>query len=274
MRFLVTNDDGIFAPGAAALVEVLQHFGEVYVVCPDQERSSVSHSITLRRPLIATSISMFGDNVRSWAVNGTPVDCIKFGLEVLRPEKIDYVISGINLGANLGRDVYYSGTISAAVEGLLFNIPSISVSLDGYDVNKINYHLPKQLLYITLKKVFENSFTEKILLNINLPYVSKEESPGIKVTVLDLSVSRYGYVEMSDQNGQMMGWLKDNLQQLKMFTPDSDYAYLKENYVTITPLRGIFSLKKDIAHLQTLLNETKIADPFEEEIACEKDQSF
>ncbi|MFT8319940.1 MAG: 5'/3'-nucleotidase SurE [Bacillus sp. (in: firmicutes)] len=252
MRFLVTNDDGIFAPGVAALVEVLQHFGEVYVVCPDQERSAISHSITLRVPLKASPVSVFGQNVKAWAVNGTPADCVKLGVDVLVKKKINYVISGMNLGANLGRDVYYSGTIAAATEAALFGIPAISVSLDRYELTNLDYSIPKRLLYDVMESILPNKLPKKIFLNINLPYVTKELCKGVKVVPLDLSVSRYKHVGINDPSGQVFYWLKDHLPQLDVYEEMGDYAFLREGYVTITPIEGKISERKHLKKVERL----------------------
>ncbi|WP_445486836.1 5'/3'-nucleotidase SurE [Niallia sp. 03133] len=255
MRFLVTNDDGIFAPGVAALVEVLQHFGEVYVVCPDQERSAISHSITLRMPLKATPVSVFGQNVRSWAVNGTPADCVKLGVDVLVNKKVNYVFSGMNLGANLGRDVHYSGTIAAAMEAALLGIPAISLSLNRYDINTVDFSIPKRLLYDVLESILANKIPKNIVLNMNLPYISKELCKGVKVVPLDLSVSRYRHVGINDPSGQVFYWLKDHLPQLDNFKEVGDYAFLREGYVTITPIEGKMSERKHIKKLQRFFEE-------------------
>ncbi|WP_141432299.1 5'/3'-nucleotidase SurE [Bacillus sp. 03113] len=256
MRFLVTNDDGIFAPGLTALVEVLQHFGEVYVVCPDQERSAISHSITLRKPLKATPISSFGSNVTAWAISGTPVDCVKLGNEVLVKKKIDFVISGINLGANLGRDIYYSGTISAAVEASLLGIASIAVSLDRYEGNNLDYSIPKRLLFSILEPILSNKIPKGVFLNMNLPYLTKELCKGVKVTPLDLNVCRYKHVGINDPNGQVYYWLKDHLMQLGNVNEDGDYAFLREGYVTITPLEGKMSQRKYMKKVESWFKHT------------------
>lgn len=238
MKFLVTNDDGSFAPGLEALVEVLLHFGEVHVVCPDQESSAASHSITLNEPVKAAKMSLFGPNVPTWAINGTPADCIKLGLDILIEEPPDFVISGINLGPNLGRDVHYSGTMAAASEAALYGIPAIAVSLDRLSSHNTNFQYPKRLLYEVLETLLANQIPKGVFVNINLPYIGKEACRGVRVVPLDLSVNRYSYVGLNDANGYVYYWLKDNLLQLTDFAKESDFATLKEGYITITPLEG------------------------------------
>ncbi len=236
MRILVTNDDGIFAPGVEAMVEVLQHFGEVYVVCPDQERSAISHSITMKQPLKANPITLFGGNVQAWAVNGTPADCVKLGIEVLVKPEVDMVFSGINLGPNLGRDILYSGTIAGAVEATLYQIPAISVSLNTFDSSKFKSSHAKRLLYEIVEIIMANKVPSGIFLNVNLPHLSKELCRGINVVPLNMTVERYKYVGLNDPHGQIYYWLRDELQQLGNHCLSGDYEKLREGYITVTPV--------------------------------------
>lgn len=236
MKFLVTNDDSIFSPGLAAVVDVLQHFGQVYVVCPDQERSAVSHSITLQKPLKVTKMSLFGANVQAWTVNGTPVDCVKLAFEVLVPKDIDLVISGMNIGSNIGHDYYYSGTISGAIEASLHGISAIATSLDIYDAQQADFTAPKKMLFNVMKALVNRPNSEPILFNINLPYIDEKQCKGVKVASLDFSVQRYTHVEVSDPNGQLFYWLKDQRAWLTSEFPNHDFTCLKEGYITVTPL--------------------------------------
>ncbi|WP_051577779.1 5'/3'-nucleotidase SurE [Sporolactobacillus terrae] len=237
MKILISNDDGIFAPGVEALVNVLGHLGEVCVVCPDREQSGVSHSITLRYPIKATPLNIFPANISAWAVNGTPADCVKMGIEVLMKEKPDIVFSGINLGPNIGRDVFYSGTIACAVEATLYGIPAVSMSLATFDGREINYQNVQQLVYEISEIIVRNAIPKDFFLNVNLPYTTRECCRGVKVAPLDLSVSRYQYVGMNDPYGNVYYWLKDNYQQLDELTKGSDFIHLKDGYVTITPVQ-------------------------------------
>lgn len=236
MKILATNDDGFFAPGIEALVEVLQHFGDVYVVCPDQERNAVGHSITLRRPLKVKPVEMFPGTKGAWVVNGTPADCVKLGMEVLLKAKPDILFSGINLGPNLGRDLYYSGTLAGAAEASLNNIPAVSVSLNEFNETKINFLNIKQLLYKAVEIILQNRIPRGVFLNINLPNLPVYLCKGIKVVPLDLTVSRYRYVGLNDPHGHVYFWLKDELNQLTNLDENSDYFKLKEGYITVSPV--------------------------------------
>ncbi|RYM00262.1 5'/3'-nucleotidase SurE [Sporolactobacillus sp. THM7-7] len=244
MNILVTNDDGIFAPGVEALVNILQHFGDVFVVCPDEEKSAVSHSITLRYPVRATPLSLFSPNVSAWAVNGTPADCVKLGVEVLMKEKPDIVFSGINLGPNLGRDLYYSGTIASAAEASLYGIPAVAISLASFNGYRIHFETVKQLVYEIGEVILQNTIPNHVFLNVNVPYTSRECCLGVKVVPLDMSVSRYQYVGMNDPYGNVYYWLKDGYQQLDGLEKGHDFKLLKDGYATVTPIEIKFNQKR------------------------------
>ncbi len=254
MRILVTNDDGIFHPGVEAMVSVLQHFGEVYVVCPDKERSAISHSITLRNPIKALPTNIFTTGISSWLVNGTPADCIKLGIEVLMKEPPDIVFSGINIGPNLGRDIYYSGTIAGANEASLYGIPSVALSLASFDNANVNYQQIKALFYQIGEVIIQNKIPRGMMLNVNLPYTSKELCRGVKVVPLDMSVSRYRHVGLNDPNGNVYYWLKDTYQELDALAKDKDFSMLKQNYVTISPIENKAISKRRIDHVNRWFN--------------------
>lgn len=236
MRILVTNDDGVYSPGINALVEVLQNYAELVVVCPDQERSAVSHSITLREPLEIKETRLFGEKVKTWVVNGTPADCVKLAVEVLVPGKIDLVVSGMNIGPNIGRDLHYSGTISGAVEASLLGIPAVAVSLNVTDTLPTDFSSPKNLLNTIMDVILRNNLPEDLLLNVNIPLVAESECKGIKIATPDFSVNRYRHVEILDSNGKLFYWMKDYHSELTTTIPNSDFAFLEEGYITVTSL--------------------------------------
>ncbi|MCM3410373.1 5'/3'-nucleotidase SurE [Metabacillus litoralis] len=236
MKILVTNDDGVFAPGVEIMVEVLQHFGDVYVVCPDQERSAISHSITLRQPLKAKKVGNFPGTKGSWAVNGTTADCVKLALEVLLKDTPDFVFSGINMGPNLGRDLYYSGTIAGAAESSLYQVPSIAVSLDAFHDTTIKAGQVKSLFYEVVEVILQNKIPKGVFLNINLPNIPKELCEGVSIVPLDMELSRYRYVGLNDPHGQVYYWLKDELVSIPYPPETNDYGKLKQGFVTISPI--------------------------------------
>lgn len=240
MNFLVTNDDGIRAKGVYALVEVLRFYGKVYVICPSEERSAISHSITLRRPVSVKKVKMFGEGVEAWEVDGTPADCVKVGLDMLVKEPIDFVVSGLNLGANIGCDFFYSGTISAAAEASLYAIKSIAVSLDYEDEDSVDYTVPKRYLNEVMEILLSQNWPERSILNINIPYVSVKAYKGIVIVPLDRSIRRYKHVEVNHQEDQIQYWLKDQREWVENEQPDGDFKHLRDGFMTITPLEHKF----------------------------------
>jgi 5'-nucleotidase len=234
LKILITNDDGIFAPGVEALTELLSHFGEVVVVCPDTEKSAYSHKITLRQPLKLKKVD-FLSSVEAYAVNGSPADCVKLAMEVLLKEKLDIVFSGINIGPNVGRDMYYSGTIAAAQEAMLYQVPSVAVSIDAFEPSKIKFGIVKELLYNVVEVILQNKISKHLMLNVNVPYTSKELCKGVRVVPMDLFISRYKFVPLHDPYGQDYYWLKDHYDELKP-NEGTDYEQLKDGYVTVSPI--------------------------------------
>ena len=232
MRFLVTNDDGYLAPGVRALARSLTALGEVAIVAPDREQSATSHSLTLHHPLRARKIE---DGL--WSVDGTPTDCVMLAVHALFEEKPDYVFSGINHGGNMGEDVLYSGTVSAAMEGTLLGIPSISISLvhgderwlEGYE--ELVRRLARRIVSEPERDVFQAS----TLLNINLPDRHSGEIRGLKVTTLGKRFYTDPVVIDKDPHGKTYYWIGGGAATWE--SPEgSDYWAVEQGYVSITPI--------------------------------------
>jgi len=228
MRVLLSNDDGIEAPGITALRRTLEDLDwEVYVAAPDRERSATGHGITVHRPLRIRELN-WKENSRGWAVDGTPADCVKLALETFLPGPPDLVISGINRGANLGTDVLYSGTVSAAFEGMINGYTSLAVSLTAYDdpdfapaaafVRRFLLHMPR--------------LPGCAMLNINIP---PGEPRGIRITRL----GRRRYVNVfhrrTDPRGRTYFWMAGDIEDAGN-GPDTDVAAVADGFVSITPL--------------------------------------
>ena len=175
MIILVSNDDGIQSEGLIALENSLRAAGEIYTVAPDRPQSSMSHALTLHRPL---RVHEMGE--RRLAVDGTPVDCVKLALTGLLPVRPDLVISGINKGPNLGDDIIYSGTVSAAIEGALLGIPAIAVSLVTF--KNFEFSAAAEFTATLVQRIAERDIPAKTLLNVNVPPIPKEELKGWRVT--------------------------------------------------------------------------------------------
>uniref|UniRef100_A0A7C1JM25 5'-nucleotidase SurE n=1 Tax=Ammonifex degensii TaxID=42838 RepID=A0A7C1JM25_9THEO len=232
MRILLTNDDGIFAEGITVLRKALERFGEIYVIAPDRERSAAGHSITVHRPLRVREAGFRSQWVRGWVVDGTPADCVKLGLEALLPEKPDLLISGINLGPNVGTDVLYSGTVSAAIEGIINGVPSVAVSLATHD--EPDFTTAVVFVQELLPELARQVLPTGTLLNINIPPGTPR---GARVT--KLGNIRYVNVidRRTDPRGRSYFWMAGEPLDLNDNDPDTDVRAVKEGFISITPVQ-------------------------------------
>lgn len=226
MVILLTNDDGITAAGLQILKEELSKIAEVWVVAPDRERSATSHALTLRQPL---KISKISD--REISVEGTPTDCVILGVKGILGEKPDMVISGLNHGPNLGDDVFYSGTVAAAMEGTLLGIPSIAFSI----VAKENFEFDNVSICTKLIQLIgKYGLPQDTLLNINIPNIPLNEIEGVKVTVLGKRIYRDTTSEGEDVDGNSTYSISGELSWERK--GGSDFSAIEERMVSITPL--------------------------------------
>ncbi|HUW63438.1 MAG TPA: 5'/3'-nucleotidase SurE [Spirochaetia bacterium] len=231
MRVLVANDDGIEAAGIVTLRRALEEMGwEVYVAAPDRERSAAGHGITVHRPLRVREY-VWGEKSRGWAVDGTPADCVKLALEAFLPQPPDLVISGINLGPNLGTDVLYSGTVSAAFEGMINGITAMAVSLATY--RDPDFQPAAAFMREFLPRVQEMSLPACTMLNINVP---PGQPQGIKMT--RLGQRRYVNVfhRRTDPRGRDYYWMAGEVEETDN-GPGTDMAAVNNHFVSITPLQ-------------------------------------
>ncbi|HHV64271.1 MAG TPA: 5'/3'-nucleotidase SurE [Peptococcaceae bacterium] len=250
MRILLTNDDGIFAPGITALYNVLaeRNEHEIYIVAPEGQRSAVGRSITIYKPLFVTKHKLKGNNI-ALAVNGTPTDCVKLAIQGnVLPNKPDLIISGINDGPNLGTDVFYSGTVAAAMEGTLLGIPSLAVSLASYDYE--NY-LPSALFISDfIDKHREILNTKDSLLNINIPGSDQCFWQGVKITKLGKSVYDNAFENRQAPFGREYYWITGKV--VYDDEDNTDLKAIKDWYVSITPLHSDLTDYKRIEELQRI----------------------
>lgn len=229
MNILISNDDGILARGLAVLGEVCATLGQVTVVAPDREQSGTSHSLTLHRPVRATRRP---DG--AFQVDGTPTDCVLLAIGALMRDKPDFVISGINHGQNMGEDVFYSGTVAAAMEGLVAGIPSIAVSYAGSDLDTLGTH--KQGLGELLQRIVAvQDFPKETLLNINLPAIPGNDVKGVKVTHLGSRVFSEEIALMKDPWGKEIYWIGGG-RITWTGGADSDFRATSDGYISVTPL--------------------------------------
>lgn len=234
MKILLTNDDGIYADGIRTLAQVLLAGGHrVLVSAPDRERSAASHSITIIDPLRAKEVNLGIDGLTGYKVNGTPADCVKLGLEKLTDFKPDLIISGINDGPNIGYDVLYSGTVSAAMEGFMMGYTSIAVSLATKKYRDFKYGA-RFINNFIKSDIF--SIGEIMLLNINIPDLPEEKIQGVSITSLGKSQYEDSFEERIDPMGNRYFWLTGVISE-EDISEESDIWALKKDRISITPLQ-------------------------------------
>ena len=230
MNILITNDDGIQARGLQIISKKLQKSHNILVVAPDSQKSASSHSITLTSPLIVKEEKVEGVEGSCFSVGGTPVDCTKIAITTLAKQKIDLVVSGVNDGFNLGTDVLYSGTVSAAIEGAINYTPAIALSCDG---SEESYEIAAEYASIIIERI-EKIDLGNIVLNVNIPSVKKEFIKGVKVCAIGERNYNNIYIEMDGDKEHSVYKITGSPQPPK--EKNTDVAYINDGYVTITPL--------------------------------------
>ncbi|MGE0882996.1 MAG: 5'/3'-nucleotidase SurE [Blastocatellales bacterium] len=224
-RILVTNDDGYFSEGIAALASALETVGEVTVVAPASEQSATAHSITLTRPLRARQLGE-----RRYSVDGTPTDCVLLAITKIMPERPDIVVSGINHGANLGDDVTYSGTVAGALEASIFKLPGIAVSLTAREGD---FTHAAQFAAKLARRVLKEGLPTGTILNVNIP---PGQVHGARFTHQGMASSVSDIIEGVDPRGKHYYWI--GVQKVSWNDDNcSDFAAIDEGLVSITPLR-------------------------------------
>jgi 5'-nucleotidase len=252
MRILVTNDDGIRAPGVAALARAMESFGEVVLCAPESEQSAVGRALTMNRPLRLEKVVLPGLGCPCWSVDGTPTDCVKLAIDRLFQGKPDMVVSGINRGSNLGTDVLFSGTVSAAMEGALQGIQSIAVSLGWGD--DFNFEEAARWAVPAIKLAMQCSLPFGSLMNINIP---QGRPNGIRVARLGVLDYGENYVEREDPRGRKYYWLAGEKLPAHRDS-ESDDAWLERGYLTLTPLRydvTDYGVLDELGRLATVFEE-------------------
>lgn len=232
MKILITNDDGIDSAGISALAKEMKKIGEVTVVAPRTEQSAVGHAITMKIPLRVTEYYKDGEFF-GYAVEGTPADCVKIGIRNITHTPPDVVISGINHGSNTAINIIYSGTVSAAREAAIMDIPAIAISVTNHETKKFDYAAKiAKALTMTIKK---NGLSNGTLLNVNVPDLPEELIAGIRLTRQGKSKWDDIYEERIDPYGKKYYWLTGNLIETDIDL-DTDQFAIKNNYVSVTPI--------------------------------------
>ncbi len=229
MHILLSNDDGYFAPGLAALAEGLASLGEITVVAPERDRSGASNSLTLDRPLMLSK-----SHNGFFYVNGTPTDCVHMAVTGLLDFEPDVIVSGINSGSNMGDDTLYSGTVAAATEGYLLGIPSIAVSLVGKEF--AHYKTAARVARDLVERLSRQPFGAPVLLNVNVPDVPYEALAGMEVTRLGRRHKAQPVVEGKNPRGETVYWVGP-AGAAREAGPGTDFNALERGAVSVTPLQ-------------------------------------
>ena len=232
MKILVTNDDGIYSSGIFALWHVAKEFGDVDVIAPINEKSAVGHGITISNPIYVKKIER-EDGFKGLAVSGTPADCVKIGMKSLLPLSPDLILSGINIGSNLGNNIIYSGTVAAAIEGATLNIPSIAISIDSFKPR--NFSTSKIVVRKIINFIKNNTMPYGTILNVNIPDCEPNDLKGYKITIQGNQYFNDNFDKRIDPRGRdyywMTGGIIDNDKELRY-----DGFAVSSGYASITPI--------------------------------------
>ncbi len=232
-HILVTNDDGVFAPGIKHLWDALKDIADLTVIAPAIEQSAVGLSLTIRSPLRVDKVN-WSEGLEVWSVGGTPADCVKLGLSVIIEKPVDLIVSGVNRGTNAGRNIFYSGTVAATIEAVMQGIPGIAFSC--YDFENPDYAGAKESISKVVDYVFENPLAEGTLLNVNFPSRSHSTIKGFKLT----RQGKERWIENPDKRfhpmeGHAYYWLGAKLHQSEE-EEDCDISWLSQGYMTAVPV--------------------------------------
>lgn len=243
MRILLTNDDGISAPGIEALHAALEGLGEIITVAPATVQSAMSHKITFHAPMLTREVQV-NESMRGIAVEGSPADCVKIALRTLWPERYgagsrpDVVISGMNSGANVGINVIYSGTVAAAVESAFLGVPAIAVSLHLGKVATVRYRRAAEIARIAIDRVLQHAIDPHTVMNINVPRIERDDAPmpPLRVVAMNTAAGIDGFERRVGPAGQVYYWPCGNGMEFAHTREGSDVEALFDRAVSITPL--------------------------------------
>jgi 5'-nucleotidase len=231
---LITNDDGINAPGILNLIEAVKDLGKIVVVAPDKSQSGMGHAITIGTPLRLHPVSVF-KGIEAWECSGTPVDCVKLAVDKVLHRKPDFCLSGINHGANHSINVIYSGTMSAAVEASIERIPSVGFSLLDHSL-EADFTGARKYARILVEHLIRNPLDKHLILNVNIPAVAEELIQGIKVCRQAYAKYEEDFMERNDPAGRKYYWLTGEFVNFDK-GKDTDVWALEHNYVSVVPVQ-------------------------------------
>ena len=246
---LITNDDGVTAPGLLNLIESVRDLGKIVVVAPDKPQSGMGHAITIGNPLRLHPVQL-SEGIEAWQCSGTPVDCVKLAVDKILHRKPDLCLSGINHGSNHSINVIYSGTMSAAVEAAIESIPSVGFSLLDYSL-EANFDGARKYARIIVENLLKNSLDKHLILNVNVPAVPKDLIKGMKICRQAYAKYEEDFIERNDPTGKKYYWLTGKFVNFDK-GKDTDVWALENNYVSVVPVQ--FDLTNYV--LKTKLEKT------------------
>ncbi|MDR1915993.1 MAG: 5'/3'-nucleotidase SurE [Synergistaceae bacterium] len=253
MKILLTNDDGVISPGIQIISRMLADHGWLSaVVAPDRERSGMGHAITVDRPVRVHPLDpgMFASDVSAYSCDGTPTDCVTIGLEALSPQA-DFVVSGINQGPNMGDDVTYSGTVCAAMEGVILGRPSVAISLCLNRGDNFKHNTTAALVATAILSYVEKTgLPNNVLLNVNVPNELIRKIKGFRITKRGTRLYRDKFTYLKDPHGSDCYWLAGKIEDV--FDEGTDVTAVREGYVSVTPVNMDMT---DYAVLDEMLSE-------------------
>jgi len=250
LKILVTNDDGIYSSGIFSLWNIAKEFGDINVIAPISEKSAVGHGITISKPLYVKQIER-NNGFKGLAVSGTPADCVKIGVKSLLASSPDLILSGINIGSNLGNNIIYSGTVAAAIEGATLNIPSIAISIDSFRPR--NFSTSKIVVRKIMNYIKNNTIPARTILNINIPDCEPNDLKGYKITVQGNQYFNDNFDKRTDPSGRdyywMTGEIIDNDRELKY-----DGFAVSNGFASITPIHYMMTNTSFLDELEESIN--------------------
>ncbi|MFV2065661.1 MAG: 5'/3'-nucleotidase SurE [Pirellulales bacterium] len=246
MQILLTNDDGIYAPGLRAMEEALESLGDVCVVAPATEQSGVGHSITFLSPLVVKEV-FEGDRRRGWAVEGSPADSVKIGVAEFCPQRPDLVVSGINGGLNAGINVLYSGTVAAAIEGAFFDITSVAVSLECDE--HARFDQAARLAADIIEQILAQKGTQPRLYNLNIPTAALERPAPVQIVPMCVARWGEGFESRRDPRGRRYFWATGG-PPVAPEGLETDLSALAKGHITLTPLDYDMTRRDHLAEMQ------------------------
>ena len=247
MKVLLTNDDGIYAPGIFALFQALKSDHELTIVAPESEMSAVGHAITLTVPLRVQEVKKNG-SFYGYAITGTPADCVKIAVQELLDRPPDIILSGINPGANVGVNILYSGTVSAATEGAFLGVKSAAISLNTRQ--HPDFSFAAQFSKEIIRFMMESGLKDGTALNVNIPAVPRDKIAGVCFTKQGISRFEERFERRCDPRGNVYYWLSGET-PIENDSPETDSIALKENKITITPIHYNLTCERELRRLKS-----------------------